>query len=71
VDIQLDIDGIIREGLKTGWSIRIEYDPEDTGGYYIYTSNNDEGYDSWILNYEDLEAVFHENKWVVDWNKQD
>jgi len=68
-DVRLGVDGVIMEGIKTGWKIRIEYDPEDTGGYYIFTSRNNENHDVWVATMEDLKEVFIETKWVISWSQ--
>lgn len=73
IKIELDKIGKILEGDDAGQYIRIEHDPDDTGGYYIYQStvkdfSSDETFDSWVENKNELEAFFSESNWVIDWN---
>lgn len=54
--------GYIRRGKHAGFYIKVAYDPEDTGGYYVFFSRDfsektAEGYDNWYLDLEDVERL--------------
>jgi len=63
--------GKIIKGKHKNWFIKIEDDREGTGGYYVlicktfFFDNN--VYDDWIENYEDLKQYFLEKKWEIEW----
>jgi hypothetical protein len=61
--------GLVKNGPHAGFSIRIEYDAKDTGGYYIliWKVEPREGYDDWVQSQNDLEQFFVESEWIVEW----
>ncbi len=70
--IELNRVGRIKEGDDCGQFIRVEFDPDDTGGYYILQSTSQnfdtpETYDAWIKSKSDLEAFFAESCWEIEW----
>jgi hypothetical protein len=71
MNIEFDRIGIIVEGERKGWYIKIDNDSKNTGGFLIiYNSSPDmssnSGYDDWAENEECLKKFFLENSWVVD-----
>ena len=65
--------GKILKGDDVGQFIRVEHDPDDTGGFYIYQStiidfSSSDTFDSWVETRDDLDSFFKESKWVIDWN---
>jgi hypothetical protein len=62
--------GRIKSGTQAGFSIRVEYDPDETGGYYILSWKDEprEAYDNWVQSLNDLEQFFVESGWVVEWS---
>ena len=70
--IQLDTIGRILEGDDVSHFIKVIFDKETTGGYYIFQSEKKEfpenkTFDSWVETKEDLEGYFDESNWKVDW----
>lgn len=64
--------GQILKGRDAGQFIEVEFDEENTGGYYIYQSNvrdfsSIETYDAWVETRGDLDGFFEESGWVIDW----
>lgn len=68
MEIPLDTPGLITAGDDTGWTVMIEYDPQSTGGYYIFTSQGDGSYDNWVPDHESLEDYFKESDWQITWD---
>ena len=44
----------------------IEYDPDNTGGYYLFDSR---GFDNWFLKEEDVYQYLCGEKWEIMWKK--
>jgi hypothetical protein len=61
--------GRIRTGKYAGFSVRIQDDASNTGGYLILIQNDasPEGYDDWVENLTDLEGFFRESGWDLEW----
>ena len=66
--------GYIRQGEFPGWYVFVEDDASNTGGYYIYITENPyskdppsegKGYDDWLERKEDIESFF--DGWIVEW----
>ncbi|CAM2996904.1 hypothetical protein [Propionibacterium acidifaciens] len=67
MEIPIGIPGLIISGDEVGWTVEIKYDTQKTGGYYIFTSRDSEGYDDWVPDYKSLEKYFEESKWLIKW----
>jgi hypothetical protein len=65
--------GFIESGSNKGFCVFVEYDPERTGGYYIYQSmspdvfSSKEVFDDWIPDVETLEKYFASEERSVIW----
>jgi len=70
-NIVLDKIGKVLEGKQLNWFIKIVYDKERTGGYYVFLCKNKsftgEVFDDWLLNYDDLQQYFAGKKWKIEW----
>ena len=69
-EIKVNRYGRIINGDYKGWSVFIQDDKENTGGYLILISqskNSNIGYDDWVENYENLKQYFLESKWEIEW----
>ncbi|MES2459354.1 MAG: hypothetical protein V4671_02135 [Armatimonadota bacterium] len=61
--------GRITSGEKSGWSVFVEDDRSNTGGYLILMSPDDftsSGFDDWV-EAADLEEYFIETGWEITW----
>jgi hypothetical protein len=67
--IEINKRGIIRSGDYQGWTVFIQDDSENTGGFLILIEQGTEGYDDWVEDRASLEKYFEETNWVVDWEK--
>jgi hypothetical protein len=68
--IPIGITGTITSpGDRQGWSVKVEDDAGNTGGFLILEWNESlgESYDSWVANSADLQPFFRESGWVVCW----
>ncbi len=68
--LPLNTIGYIADGDMRSFYLKIVYDLEDTGGYYIFFSRDfsdlrAEGYDEWYRNSEELTARLHD--FNVEW----
>ena len=68
--------GVIEEvgeldDMQAGWSVKIAYDPDDTGGYYLFFWNTDsqQGYDYWFLEEKDVLPSLDEWKMKIRWDE--
>ena len=61
--------GRITTGEHAGFLVRVEDDSANTGGYLILCSRNgtSEGFDHWVENKTDLDQLFIESGWNVEW----
>ena len=71
--IKLNKVGKITKGENAGQYIRIEYDPIETGGFYIYQSatknfSGENSFDSWVETKSEFESFFTESHWEIDWD---
>ena len=72
-EIKTNTVGQIVEGDQQGWYVLVEYDKDDTGGYYIYQApqedvlNSKEGFDDWLETFEDVKGYFEESNWLILW----
>lgn len=74
-DIRIGVVGKIVQGKSKGLYLEILDDSENTGGYLLTTAVHrdrerarwGETWDDWVETRQDLEAVFEEVGWVVDW----
>ncbi len=73
MDIRLNTVGEIIEGDQKGWFVLVEFDQDNTGGYYIYQApipevkKSTEGYDDWLESKNDVEGYFNESNWKIQW----
>ena len=70
---RINVVGKILEGDDVGSLVKILNDADNTGGYLILVSTEEEfvdGYDDWVENYKALKGYFEEANWVVDWEYQ-
>ena len=71
--IPVGVKGRIRNvGVKEPY-ILVEDDQNNTGGYYIYMSDDATrpyGYDAWVLPHE-LNGFFQARSWDIEWFKDD
>lgn len=63
--IPFDKEGYIVDGIMKGFYIKIIFDKEETGGYYVFYSKNfkdktAEGYDEWYLDIKVIESLLNE-----------
>lgn len=63
--------GIIKGGTTDGWFILIQDDSENTGGYLLLQSPNEnfigEGYDNWFLSLDEVNQHLELNKLNISW----
>jgi hypothetical protein len=61
---------ITSPGERCGWSVKIEDDAENTGGFLILEWNDalGEGYDCWAESRSRLSEFFSERGWEVRWS---
>jgi hypothetical protein len=61
---------IVSLGDRVGWSVKVEHDAADTGGYFIleWMEGTRTGFDSWVKEREDVDRFFAESGWVVEWS---
>lgn len=59
---------ITSESLK-GWTVIVQDDRKNTGGYLVILKNANEQYDEWVGDYKDLEKLFDTREWQVAWGK--
>ena len=45
--IPVGVSGLISAGDEVGWTVRIEYDTDGTGGCHVFTSKDGERHDNW------------------------
>ena len=72
LDIKIEKKGIIIQGDSKGWSLYIQDDTINTGGYLILVTPPQgvfgrDGYDNWVENSESLKAYFQEANWKIRW----
>jgi hypothetical protein len=71
--------GRIKQGAYEDWYVLVEDDTENTGGYYIFISDNPNvkgvtdvydgaiRYDAWLENQEQIESYFERSQWIIEW----
>jgi hypothetical protein len=61
--------GRIKSGEYAGFSVRIDDDSRNTGGYLIllWKDATSTGYDDWVKDLTDLDAFFRESGWDMEW----
>ena len=64
--------GLIRDGEYDGYSIRIDDDRINTGGYLIlvWKNNTNEGFDDWVQSEDDVDKYLLESGWTVAWSEE-
>lgn len=64
-------EGVITGGEYDGFSIRIDDDRANTGGFLIlvWKEGSNEGFDNWVEAEKDIEQFLYESEWVIDWRK--
>ena len=72
--IEINKKGKILEGKHIGWYVLVKDDTDNSGGFYIFMSKNenftgglDEGYDSWLEDAKLIENYFEVAKWKIEW----
>jgi hypothetical protein len=70
--IKTNVVGRILEGDNRGWYIKIQEDFENSGGYLILVSDDqnflsDKGFDYWVEKYDNLIGFFEESNWKIEW----
>jgi len=66
----LGVVGKVISGHDAGLYVKVIFDSDDTGGYYVLTSNEYDfsvGFDDWVESKEILIKYFAESDWVIDW----
>lgn len=75
MEIKFNILGIILNGANPEEKfIKIIDDQENTGGFLILLSSNDEflpsnSYDDWVENLEILKEYLQESNWIIKWSQ--
>jgi hypothetical protein len=64
--IPINCRGTIMNGEYQGWTVYVQDDQENTGGYFILKTRENEGYDDWVEK-KNLQRYFQESGWQVDW----
>lgn len=67
-----DRAGKILRGRETGFFVKFEHDPQNSGSYYIFTSRSitfsgPDSFDAWVENRDDLVSFFQESIWLIEW----
>ncbi len=71
--IPLDVLGRVANSNPPDMHVRVEHDPDDTGGYFVYqwpSGSDPEGpctFDDWVETAEDLQRYFAQSGWHVIW----
>lgn len=68
--IPLNTVGKVISGDNKIRFVKVVFDIEDTGGYYIFMYEDEsqiKGFDSWVLNSQELEDYFRLSGWEVEW----
>ncbi|SDM87670.1 hypothetical protein [Actinomyces ruminicola] len=71
MEIPVGITGRILDGEYAGWEIEVMYDAEGTGGYYVFLTHGEEGYDDWVEDSDSVRGYFEEANWPIDWGRGD
>jgi len=61
--------GKITNGPLKDWMITVQEDKDNTGGFLILLTKNEEQYDEWANDLKDLEKLFAKRAWEVAWEK--
>ena len=66
---KIGLVGSITSGNNAGYSVRIENDAKQTGGFLILGWSQDRlnAFDYWVEKMADLEGFFDESGWEVEW----
>ena len=71
-NVRINVTGKILNGDNLGWYVVVQEDFENTGGYLVlvspdqnFLSNN--GCDYWVEKYGDLVDFFSESHWQIRW----
>lgn len=70
MDIQINKVGLILHGSQSGWFVKVVDDSAESGGFLVFTADNQEmrgAFDGWVEKYEDLPQYFSEKKWQIEW----
>lgn len=67
MEVPVGVTGRILDGEYVGWDVEVMYDAEGTGGYYVFLTRGEQGYDDWVEDAESLRAYFEETNWLIDW----
>jgi hypothetical protein len=61
--------GKIISGPNSGYSIEIQDDSKESGGYFIvgWQENPKDGFDYWVEKREYLDEFFEEAGWKIEW----
>lgn len=72
--IKINTTGTIINSEHPTHQVRVEYDPEKTGGYFIVEwgggrgdSNPDSAFDSWVETSSDVSQFIAETGWKIRW----
>ena len=73
--VQIGRVGLIANSEHKNHRVRVVEDAENTGGFLIFEwwdgstgPNENHAFDSWVETRADLEQLFGESNWSVDWN---
>jgi len=65
--VHINRKGTIRSGKNAGWTVVVQDDTKNTGGYLILLQGDLEGYDDWVQDLDSLEKYLQEAHWDIDW----
>jgi hypothetical protein len=70
-DLRVGVLGRIVAGEEVGRVVEVVDDSENTGGYlimtYADTARSPEVFDTWVESIVDVESLFEESGWEVEW----
>lgn len=70
-EIPLNTFGRILAGESEGYFLHVHFDPDVTGGYYVYLvddlENPSAGADYWARDEGELARLFQTSEWTTEW----
>jgi hypothetical protein len=67
--ILIEKAGKITAGSLKDWTIRVQDDKGNTDGFLIILTKNEEQYDEWASDFENLKKLFVKRAWEVAWEE--